>query len=152
MSLAEKIERHLHTLGNEATAAQSRKFFKTGPGQYGEGDLFIGIRVPDLRKLTKEYADLPLEQALELLQSPIHEARLLALLIMVLQTKHNGAEIYRAYLNNTHRINNCVSAEMKVVCFVSSSSSGSFISQVGFLLTSLPFPANSAGYENKTTS
>ena len=59
MTTAEKIEKRLKGLGDAATAAQSMKFFKTGPGQYGEGDLFIGIRAPVLRKLAKELVNSP---------------------------------------------------------------------------------------------
>lgn len=106
MTTAQKIEKRLKALGDEATAAQSMKFFKTGPGQYGEGDRFIGIRAPVLRNLSKELIDTPLDDAVELLQSPIHEARLLALFILVLQAKRNGAAVYRAYLANTAKINN----------------------------------------------
>ena len=106
MTTAQRIEKRLKRLGDEATAAQSMKFFKTGPGEYGEGDLFIGIRAPVLRSLSKELVDTPLDDLVELLQSPIHEARMLALFIMVLQAEQNGDAIYRAYLANTARINN----------------------------------------------
>ncbi|MBC8206039.1 MAG: DNA alkylation repair protein [Kiritimatiellales bacterium] len=119
MTTAQKIESRLKKLGDEATAAQSMRFFKTGPGQYGEGDLLIGIRAPVLRSLSKELIDTPLEDAVELLQSPIHEVRMLALFILVLQAKRGHARsatalqagdaslpLYRAYLANTARINN----------------------------------------------
>lgn len=59
-----------------------QRFFKTGPGEYGEGDVFIGVRVPALRRLAKELRALPVEDAVELLRSPVHEERLLALLIL----------------------------------------------------------------------
>lgn len=108
MTTASKIEQQLKTLGNKADAKQAQRFFKTGPGQYGEGDRFLGIRVPVLRQLAKEQIDTPLPDAVELLQSPFHEARLLALLIMVYQAKHgdDSAPLYRAYLANTAKINN----------------------------------------------
>jgi 3-methyladenine DNA glycosylase AlkD len=106
MTPAEKIEKQVKALGNKTAAEQAQRFFKTGPGQYGEGDLFLGITVPVLRKLAQEHHDIALDDAIELLQSPLHEVRLLALLIMVLQAKCNGAAVYRAYLANTHRINN----------------------------------------------
>ena len=104
----QNIEKRLRELGHAKDAEQARRFFKTGPGQYGEGDLFLGIRVPVLRKLAKELTDTPLTGLVELLHSPFHEARMLALLIMVLQYKRNEntSAIYRAYLDNTHRINN----------------------------------------------
>ena len=79
----EDIQKRLKKLGNEKHAAVSQRFFKTGPGEYGEGDVFIGIRVPVLRKLVEEYSDLPLEVTAILLRSQIHEERLLALLLLV---------------------------------------------------------------------
>lgn len=108
MTVAEKITKQLKALGNKTSAEHAQRFFKTGPGQYGEGDIFLGIRVPILRKLAKEHRDISLDAAVELLQSPFHEVRLLALLILVLQYERGGKElaIYRAYLANTHRINN----------------------------------------------
>ncbi|MFA6173317.1 MAG: DNA alkylation repair protein [Kiritimatiellales bacterium] len=108
MSEATKITKQLKALGNKTAAEHALRFFKTGPGQYGEGDLFLGIRVPVLRTVAKEHRNITLDDAVELLQSPLHEVRLLALLIMVLQYERGGNEaaIYRAYLANTHRINN----------------------------------------------
>jgi len=108
MTTAEKIEKRLKGLGDAATAAQSMKFFKTGSGQYGEGDVFLGIRMPVLRTLAKELIDTPLGDAIELLQSQLHETRILALLIWVYQVKRGDSTLplYRAYLANTHRINN----------------------------------------------
>lgn len=108
MSEATKITKQLKALGNKPDAEHAQRFFKTGPGQYGEGDLFLGIRVPILRQLAKEHRDIGLDDAVELLQSPLHEVRLLALLIMVYQYKRreNQTAVYRAYLANTHRINN----------------------------------------------
>ncbi|MDK2858755.1 MAG: hypothetical protein PWQ29_1422 [Verrucomicrobiota bacterium] len=108
MTPLENITKQLQSLGRAAAAEQAQRFFKTGPGQYGEGDIFLGIRVPVLRTVAKEYDPVALNTAVELLQSPFHEVRLLALLILVRQYQRGGreAEIYRAYLGNTHRINN----------------------------------------------
>jgi len=108
MTNADKITRQLKALGNKTAAEHAQRFFKTGPGQYGEGDIFLGIKVPVLHRLAKEHQAIALNEAVELLQSPLHEVRLLALFIMVLQYKRGGNEaaIYRAYLANTHRINN----------------------------------------------
>lgn len=97
--------------GNPRIAAKSRRFFKTGKGEYGEGDKFLGIRVPVLRRLCREYRGAPLRTALELLKSPFHEARLLALLMLVdryERSRDDGERgaIYRAYLRHTARINN----------------------------------------------
>jgi 3-methyladenine DNA glycosylase AlkD len=110
MMTAQEISKRLRALGNKEQAAISQKFFKTGPGEYGEGDLFIGIRVPVLRKMAKEYFDLPNMELKSLLQSPVHEERLLALLIMVSKasggTEDTKKSIYNLYLKNTQFINN----------------------------------------------
>jgi 3-methyladenine DNA glycosylase AlkD len=85
-------------------------FFKTAPGEYGAGDRFIGIRVPVLRKLAREFRSLPLSTTVELLQSPIHEERLLALVILTDAYERAGESgrvaIYRLYLKNLLRVNN----------------------------------------------
>lgn len=104
------IREQLEALANPRDAAFQGRYFKTGPGEYGAGDLFRGIRVPVLRKLSRAHRGLPLEQVLELLQSPFHEDRLLALLILVLQfpkaDQVGRSEIYRQYLGHTRFINN----------------------------------------------
>jgi len=86
-----------------------QRFFKTGPGEYGEGDVFLGLQVPEIRELAKEYQALSLSTVVQLLHSPIHEARLLALLIMVRAYPKGDAalkeRIYRTYLKNTRFIN-----------------------------------------------
>jgi 3-methyladenine DNA glycosylase AlkD len=108
MTVAEKIEKQLKALGSKSAAEHAQRFFKTGPGQYGEGDRFLGITVPVLRTVAKEHRDITLDDAVALLQSPFHEVRLTALLIMVLQYERgeNRQAVYRAYLANTHCINN----------------------------------------------
>src|ERR1041385_6117636 len=82
-TMATMIHERLQQLGDQKVAESSQWFFKTGPGQYGEGDQFIGLRAPQLRKLAGEYRGVRTEDALSLLQSPFHEARVLALLILV---------------------------------------------------------------------
>lgn len=108
MTTAQRIEKRLKGLGSAKDAAQAMRFFKTGPGEYGEGDVFLGIRMPVLRKLAKELINTPLDDAVELLQSPFHEARMLALLIWVYQAKRgdNSLPLYRTYLANAAKINN----------------------------------------------
>jgi 3-methyladenine DNA glycosylase AlkD len=100
----------LHALASPEVAVSSARFFKTGPGQYGEGDTFIGVRVPALRKLARECRALPLAEIEALLHSPIHEERLLALLVLVLGVgKCNDAHrkvVYDFYLGNTQHVNN----------------------------------------------
>ena len=105
-----EIRRKLRKLGNKQRAKVSQRFFKTAPGEYGEGDVFWGIKVPELRKLAKGYQDITTQEIKQLLMSSIHEERLLALLILVL-TYAKGDEsakkrIYELYLENTKFINN----------------------------------------------
>ncbi|MEW6185204.1 MAG: DNA alkylation repair protein [Thermodesulfobacteriota bacterium] len=107
---AEEISERLKKIGDAPKARLLQGFFKTGAGQYGEGDLFLGIQVPMIRKLTKEYCPLPFPELLKLLHSSFHEARLLALLIMVRAYQKGDdlirEKIYRLYLKNTRHINN----------------------------------------------
>ncbi len=106
----QKIQERVQALGNPQKAQILQRFFKTGPGEYGQGDVFVGLRVPEIRKLAKEYRSLPLPATLRLLRAPIHEARLLALLILVQATRSaEGAlqkRICDLYLQNTRFINN----------------------------------------------
>jgi 3-methyladenine DNA glycosylase AlkD len=104
------LQEKLKALSNVQIAKTSQRFFKTGPGEYGEGDQFSGIRVPVLRKLAGEYQDLKLSQVTPLLQSPIHEQRQLALFILVRKyNRGNPADqkrIYELYLDNIQFVNN----------------------------------------------
>jgi 3-methyladenine DNA glycosylase AlkD len=106
----EQATAHLEALADAEIAKGSAWFFKTGPGDYGEGDRFRGIRVPTLRKLVKEYRTLPHGDVVELLQSPWHEDRLLALLIWVEQYRRGDAAqrqlIFDEYLAQSAHINN----------------------------------------------
>ena len=107
---AASIEKHLLSIREPERVKLLQGYFKTGPGDYGEGDLFLGLRVPTVRTLAREYRALPLAEVVELLASEWHEARLLALLIMADQYAR-GDEVTRkalfdTYLANTHRINN----------------------------------------------
>ncbi|MDC1529288.1 DNA alkylation repair protein [Gammaproteobacteria bacterium] len=91
----------------DATAAS--RFIKTGKGRYGEGDSFLGIRMPVLRQRANEFKDLSRSETSNLLKSKFHEARITALLIMVLQFQHGDekvqARIVQLYLNNTLYVN-----------------------------------------------
>jgi 3-methyladenine DNA glycosylase AlkD len=104
-----KIQRKLQQLGSRKRAKVSQRFFKTGPGEYGEGDVFIGVRVPDLRKLVKKYKNIAIKETGQLLRSTIHEERLFALLMLVSQySKGNETvkkRIYELYLQHTPYIN-----------------------------------------------
>ncbi len=106
-----EIQRELKQLGNAEIARHSLRFFKTGVGQYGAGDRFLGIRVPALREIAKKYQGIGLDDAVELLRSAFHEERLMALFILVRKyqrPKDTGEReaIYRLYLNSTRWINN----------------------------------------------
>ncbi len=100
----------LQSYADPKRAAISLRFFKTGKGQYGEGDHFIGVTVPQSRLIAKKYRALPLKEIKLLLANPIHEARLLALLILVEQFRNaeekEQKEIFDFYLVNRTTINN----------------------------------------------
>ena len=87
-----------------------QSFFKTGPGQYGEGDVFIGVKLPAMRSVCRDCRDAPLDAALALLASPVHEERMLALLLLVDRFARGDdtdrRNVYEAYLANTTYINN----------------------------------------------
>ncbi len=108
--MIEAIKQELSKNSDPEQASVLQRFFKTGAGEYGEGDLFRGIRVPVLRKLAKAYAAVALADTEHLLSSPFHEDRMVALLILVrIFSKADAAtkrEIYDLYLRRTSRINN----------------------------------------------
>ena len=108
--MVETIRKELKKLGNKEKAKDLQRFFKTGPGEYGEGDIFLGIRVPETRKLAKRYKDISIQDAGQLLASTIHEERLLALVILVHKSsKGDHSEkkrIYQLYLKSTKYVNN----------------------------------------------
>jgi 3-methyladenine DNA glycosylase AlkD len=107
---AKDILKELQAVASAEKALILQKFFKTAPGQYGEGDVFLGIVVPVLRKIVKAHLETPLCEIHKLLTSPCHEARLCALLILTERCKKADAQeqeaIYRFYLQHTDRINN----------------------------------------------
>jgi hypothetical protein len=92
MISASQIKKELQKLANPEIAEHSQRFFKTGKGKYGEGDKFLGIRVPEQRKIAKMYVKTSLEEVEKLLHSPFHEERLTALLILVYQYPKSSAE------------------------------------------------------------
>ena len=108
---AKDIADELNALENPADAAFLQRFFKTGKGQYGEGDVFIGLRVPQTRVIAKKYRDLPLLEIEKLLDSPIHEHRLCAVIIMTERAKRakdqsEKKDLYELYLRRKDRMNN----------------------------------------------
>ena len=108
--LPEEISRKLRELGDPAIAEHSKRFFKTGNGEYGEGDIFLGIRVPIIRKLVKQYKRISVDKIKILLRSEYHEERLFALLALVAVfakgNEKKKTEIFNLYLQNTRYINN----------------------------------------------
>lgn len=106
LTLLETLKKH----ANEERARVSQRFFKTGPGEYGEGDSFLGLSVPQQRTIAKTYVHLSLKEIKSLLASKIHEVRFTALEILVIKYEKASEEekkaIYNFYLNNTTSINN----------------------------------------------
>lgn len=104
------IQTALREQANDSDAMVLRRFFKTGPEEYGEGDRFIGVRVPATRRIAQKFRNLPLADTLALLRSSVHEERLLALIILKRKYQEGGqderAEIYGIYLDHTRYINN----------------------------------------------
>jgi len=108
--MLEKLKKEMQNSTNEKKAKNLQRFFKTGKGQYGEGDIFIGIMAPEMRKLAKKYSGMPLIKIQELLNSEIHEHRFVALVILVNKFEEaneiDRANIFNFYLKNTKNINN----------------------------------------------
>jgi 3-methyladenine DNA glycosylase AlkD len=100
----------LAALADEGRAAVLQRFFKTGRGEYGEGDRFLGIPVPAQRRVALRHRDLTLKEIARLLKSKIHEERLCALEILVCQYERSNEEtreeIFRFYLDHTAGVNN----------------------------------------------
>lgn len=108
---AAAIRARLRPLANPRIAGPSQQFFKTAPGDYGHGDRFLGIRVPALRKIAREFRAAPLPAALALLRSPYHEERLVALFMLVHRyargTQRERDRIYAQYLKHVPKqVNN----------------------------------------------
>ncbi len=107
---ADEISKTLRGLVNPDIAEHSQRFFKTGKGEYGEGDRFLGIRVPVLRQYVRKYQATALVDIQKLMTSSFHEERLFSLLLLVHKfTRGDPSEraaIYQIYLDNTQYINN----------------------------------------------
>jgi 3-methyladenine DNA glycosylase AlkD len=110
MSVHEQVKNELAKLSDPEHAMKLQGFFKTGKGEYGEGDVFLGLRVPDQRRVAKKYRKAPLTDVSELLRSEIHEHRLTALFILTEQFNKGNEETRRRivdlYLSNTAYVNN----------------------------------------------
>lgn len=107
---ANNIVEELVKLGDPLRAQQLLRFFKTGPGEYGEGDIFLGITNPQQRALIKKYRTIPISEVSKLLKNKYHECRLTALLILVDKYKRASDDekktIFDIYISNTKYINN----------------------------------------------
>src|SRR5512136_1561972 len=104
-TMLDQIKKDLSQLGNPEKAKNLSWFFKTGKGEYGEGDIFLGTTVPEQRRVAKKYVDLSLDDLQELLDSKIHEHRFTALVILISKFRKAEesikAEIFEFYLKNT---------------------------------------------------
>ena len=96
-----ELRREIRARGNEAIAEHSQRFFKTGKGEYGEGDKFLGIRVPVIRQLVRAHRSVPVGKIMSFVRSPYHEERLFGVLSLVDRhqrgDEHDKSEIYRTY-------------------------------------------------------
>lgn len=104
------LRKDLQQLANLAKARILAGFFKTGPGEYGEGDVFLGVTVPQVRGIARKYSEIGLPEAEKLLKSPVHEERLASLLILVHKFKLADSEgkkaVFSFYLKNAKLVNN----------------------------------------------
>ena len=104
MTAAKDVIAELKALASSKKSKDLQWFFKTGPGQYAEGDIFLGVMVPQNRKIAKKYADLPLTEIKKLTESDFHEVRFCGLLILVSQfekakTKEIRKKLFDFYMN-----------------------------------------------------
>lgn len=108
--LSKTITNKLQALSDAEKREIFPKFFKAGKGEYGEGDHFLGVTVPNIRAIAKQHKDISIEEIRELIQSEWHEVRLCALIIMVEKSKKKDEalrkELFNLYLSQTKRINN----------------------------------------------
>lgn len=104
---AQDLIRDLEKYSNTKDAEFLQRFFKTGKGQYGEGDIFIGVRMPACRIVAKKYMDLSLNELQKILDTKVHEQRMAALIILTLKYPKatNKHEIYDFYLSNVYKGN-----------------------------------------------
>ena len=109
MSIKE-IQKEVDKNSDKKQAALLQRFFKTGSGEYGEGDVFIGIKVPILRNIAKKNQDVSYKEIKQLLKSKIHEERMISLMILIFKyqkaDEKDKSRIFKIYLDNTSNINN----------------------------------------------
>ena len=108
--LTKTITNELQALSDAEKREIFPKFFKAGKGEYGEGDRFLGVTVPNIRAIAKLHKDISIEEIQDLIQSEWHEVRLCALIMMVEKSKKKDEalrkELFNLYLSQTKRINN----------------------------------------------
>jgi 3-methyladenine DNA glycosylase AlkD len=108
--LASSIKSELKALSNADNARNLQRFFKTGPGEYGESDIFWGIKVPNIREVVRNFRGTPLEEIVLLISDPVHEVRMAGALLMVdfyKKAKKSGKqECYDCYIENATCFNN----------------------------------------------
>ncbi|MFC1710718.1 DNA alkylation repair protein [Nanoarchaeota archaeon] len=108
--MLEELKKDIKKKSHPKKAKIYQRFFKTGKGQYGEGDIFLGLTVPEQRQIAIKYSHLNLPKVQQLLKSKIHEHRLVAILILVQKYKKanedDKARIFNLYLKNTKYVNN----------------------------------------------
>lgn len=107
--MLQRIRKDLYKYARKQKAKILRSFFKTGPGEYAEGDIFIGVKVPEIRSVVRRNSDIIPEAIIELMTSKVHEERLLGLLLLIQKYQaHPGQRLflYDIYLRHTRYINN----------------------------------------------
>jgi 3-methyladenine DNA glycosylase AlkD len=119
---ASVVKARLQQLADPVQAGFLQKYFKTGAGQYGEGDVFIGLRVPQVRALLRAFRGIATDELQRLLVSPVHEERLFALLGLVREFENGDdsgkVRIFDLYLDNTRHINNWDLVDSSAPCIV----------------------------------
>lgn len=109
MSFSEAFS-ELESYSDPGKAEHSKRFFKSGPGEYGEGDKFLGITVPNQRKVARKFRKMNLDEVRKLLQNEYHEARLTAVMLLVYKIEksdeHVFEDVVRFYLKNLGYVNN----------------------------------------------
>ena len=104
--MIEKIKKELNKRADKEKAILLARFFKTGKGQYGEGDVFIGVKVPDQRIVARMFKDASFDDLKKLIKSEVHEHRMTALFILIFKYKGNKEKCFNFYIKNTKTINN----------------------------------------------
>ncbi len=110
LDVASQLRTSLKAAVRPGCAAGMQRFFTTGPGEYGEGDIFIGVTMPEIRRIAREAGTVSTEVVRMLLHAPVHEERLLALILLVRAYQRGGeterGSIFRFYLKERRWINN----------------------------------------------